>query len=721
MFQGRIGDMAVTIWAKGAVLAALLCGPASAENIALVIGNRDYRDMARVVDADRVVGAADALRDQGIAVLAGEGAVLEDMRALVVQFEQMAPNADGLLVVLAGRFVQGGNDTFFLPVDTDLQGLTGLPGQSLPLSSVLQILSLSPGEAFLVLAEDGTVTEQGPFLRQGIGDLNIPQGVTVVRGAPGPVAGLLRDVLAVQGAALAEGGDLALSGYLPVGHGFLSSDAGGDTVALAAAQADAARERLRADGAEQRTRLAEQVSRQAQQAATLAEDQLARADAALWAAAQEMDTVSGYSRYVQAFPAGANAAEAGRLIGDMQGDPFRAARLAEEALALNRDQRRAVQRNLTALGFNTRGVDGIFGNGTRTAIRDWQARGGRQASGFVDAAQIRTLEQQAAEAEAARRAEEEARAAEALRVDNAYWRQLGSGRNEDALRAYLARYAQGQWSGVARERLAAIEQARRAEDEARREEERRRAEEERRRDDQAYWRRLGEGQSEDALRAYLDRFPRGAFSQVARERLARIEDARRTEDEARRAEEQRRADDAFWAQTGAGGTEQGLRAYLAQFPDGRWADSARTLLASLAPPPGPRVDPIEELAWQRALGANRVDAYERYLEAYPRGTFVDEARQRIEALDGGDRGDDRAAGEAAEEALGLNRPLRQAVEDRLAGLGFNPGQVDGQFDQATRRALSQYQQSTGLPATGYVSQDLVVQLLTDSVRNLLGR
>jgi len=628
------------VLAKVAVLAVLAGGPALAEDIALVIGNRNYSDLDRVTGADRVVDAAAALRARDIAVISGKNVTLDDMRALVGQFEQMAPNADALLVVLAGRFVQGGNDTFFLPTDSDVPGLTGLPGQSLPLSSVLQILSLAPGEAFLALAEDGAGAQRGPFLRDGIGDLTIPQGVTVLRAAPAPMAGLLSDVLAVDDAPVQGQDGVALSGYLPAGHGFLRSDEAGDSAALATAVAETQRERARADAAERRTQLAEQTARAAR-------DGLDRAEAALWAATQEQDTASSYQRYVAVFPDGPHAAEARRLSGEISAEPFRQARLAEEALSLSRDQRRAIQGNLTALGFNTRGVDGIFGAGTRTAIGNWQVSVGRTKTGYLDAAEVRALAQQAADVEAARRAEEEARTAAILRADNAFWLQQGSGRTEDGMRAYLSQYPKGQWASVARDRLAVIDQQRRAEEEARLEEER------------------------------------------------------------------RREDDAWWDRTGAKGSEQGLRAYLERYPTGRWSDTARAALANFAP----SLDQNDERAWQRAQSAGTVDAYRGYLDAFPRGAFSAKAKTRINRLTAENDG----AAAAAEQALGLNRPMRQAVEDRLAGLGLDPGQVDGEFDNATRRALRQYQQSAGLPVTGFVSQELVVKLLTDSVLDLLRR
>lgn len=57
--------------------------------------------------------------------------------------------------------------------------------------------------------------------------------------------------------------------------------------------------------------------------------------------------------------------------------------LAEQALGLSREQRREVQWALTALGFDTGGVDGLFGSRTRESIRAYQADRGLERSGFL--------------------------------------------------------------------------------------------------------------------------------------------------------------------------------------------------------------------------------------------------------------------------------------------------------------------------------------------------
>lgn len=52
---------------------------------------------------------------------------------------------------------------------------------------------------------------------------------------------------------------------------------------------------------------------------------------------------------------------------------------------LSRDQRIGAQRALTALGYDTQGVDGVVGANTRAALRRWQIATGRLADGYLTA------------------------------------------------------------------------------------------------------------------------------------------------------------------------------------------------------------------------------------------------------------------------------------------------------------------------------------------------
>ncbi|MEX0923278.1 MAG: caspase family protein [Rhodovibrionaceae bacterium] len=58
---------------------------------------------------------------------------------------------------------------------------------------------------------------------------------------------------------------------------------------------------------------------------------------------------------------------------------------AELALNLNRNDRRELQAALTALGFDTNGVDGFFGPGTRAAIQGYQGAKGAERTGYLTA------------------------------------------------------------------------------------------------------------------------------------------------------------------------------------------------------------------------------------------------------------------------------------------------------------------------------------------------
>jgi|SRR5450631_176536 peptidoglycan hydrolase-like protein with peptidoglycan-binding domain len=64
--------------------------------------------------------------------------------------------------------------------------------------------------------------------------------------------------------------------------------------------------------------------------------------------------------------------------------------LTEDQIGLDKAKRRAVQRRLAALGFNTR-VNGKFDEPTRTVITRWQEARGYPTTGFLNAQQHTAL------------------------------------------------------------------------------------------------------------------------------------------------------------------------------------------------------------------------------------------------------------------------------------------------------------------------------------------
>ena len=84
-------------------------------------------------------------------------------------------------------------------------------------------------------------------------------------------------------------------------------------------------------------------------------------------------------------------AEQAAQLAALQSQQVPPAEQEEIALGLNRADRRELQAALTALGFDTQGIDGFFGPATRGAIEDYQAAKGAERTGFLTAALARSL------------------------------------------------------------------------------------------------------------------------------------------------------------------------------------------------------------------------------------------------------------------------------------------------------------------------------------------
>lgn len=535
---------------------ALIGQAALAEDIALVLGTERYEVLDRLSRAAEVTIAT-----AGIGALGFDVTVLRNGRAdstadALATFLEQVPDADRMIVALSGRFATDGDRSWLLTADAATPGIFAIDDTGVSVESVLAVLARAPGRALLLLgvaeAEDEVFD---PWLREGLGDLDIPQGVTVIRSEPRFIADFLREDLAEPEADLSAlvtaNPRLRADGFLPGGFVFMP------------ALPDAA-----VDEPPPTTDAA--------------------ADEALWRRVIAQDNVDAYRGYLRQFPDGRHVDEAEAAIAAILAEPFRDERLAEEALALTRDQRRAIQQDLTTMGFNTRGIDGIFGQGTRRAVTNWQQENGFAQTGYLTMEQINRLDAQAARREAELAAEAERQRQEAERLDRAYWEETG---------------ARGDEAG---------------------------------------------------LRAYLDRYPEGLFAAVAADRLATFEEQSRQERDAR-----------------------------------------------------------DRAAWNAAREANTAAAYRQYLRDFPDGNFAAEARARIDALSGGPGPEDDATARAraVEEALNLNGLTARLVESRLAALDMNPGEVDGRFDEQTRRAIRRFQTTSDIPATGYLDERTMVLLL----------
>ena len=460
-----------------AALACLLALPfgAQARDIALVIGNEDYTRLEPVRRADNTAGLVRALEEAGMEVFDGTNLARDEMRELASDFVEEAEAAERLLVVLYGRFVTTDRDRFVMPVDAAIPSLIDLQAEGFDIGPIETVLATKPrGRAILAMGDDGQARPLPPYLTRGIGELDPEPGFVTVAGTVRRVNAFLLDVIADPDGTydIGTAGERRLAMFGLIEGRPMRFLGGGDS----RAEAEARRERE------------------------------------AWAEAERLDTEDAYRAYLERFPRGPQVRTARSRIEAIANDPARRARLAEEAMRLTRDDRRAVQSDLTVLGFDTRGVDGIFGSGTRGAVAAFQRSKGLEATGFLDPALVALIDAEAARKEA----EAAAARAEREQADRDFWRQTGAGGGEQGARDYLARYPEGLFAQAARDRLAA-------------------ARDQRSPDRRAYD-RAREIDTVAAYQAYLIENPGGGFREQAIGRINALQQAGGTNVQAREQE-----------------------------------------------------------------------------------------------------------------------------------------------------------------------------------------
>lgn len=447
----------------------ILAMPVLAKDVALVIGNRIYQDQPAIPGRYFTQSAVHALKNAGFRVFAGEDLDSTEQFTLASKFYDALDRADRVVVLLGGHFVSNGRDGWLLASDARDPDMFTVGRMGLSIGAILEAAGQKPGDAIVMIAQSDR-SKAGSGLNPGLPELAIPQGVTVVSG---PMSGLL-DFLA---------GDLLQPGT-SVGSALEQAPRGVTADGFVATRIPF----IPAEGP---------ITDQPQDAEYLYLE-----------AVREIGTVTALESYLNRYPNGRYADTVRREIRDLRAQPELQAKAAEANLKLTREQRRQIQRNLSILGFNPHGIDGVFGRGSRAAIAAWQKSRGIDGYGYLTGNQVSAL--QAAADVRSRELEEEARKRqeEQDRLDASYWRRTGRDGTEDGLRAYLKRYPDGLYSDIAHQRLERFEEERRAEAAAA---------------ERDYWDGVRSEDRVEAYNRYLRVYPRGVFAAEARARRAELQ------------------------------------------------------------------------------------------------------------------------------------------------------------------------------------------------------
>ena len=461
-----------------AILSGLTAQAAQADTALLLVNDR-YSNAQNLRDARPVENLRARLLDQGFNVIVVSDGDDADLREGLSRLLQ-ADEEERILIAAVGHFARSTTDSWLLGTRTNTPSLATVGGEGVSLSVLLEVANNAPGRSIVMLGLERRRIDLGEGLSVGVWRIDAPQGVTVLAGAPDDLAAFTTNHILVPGtdleAAVGDAGNLRAFGFLSPSVAYIPSA----TVAPAPQQPQTIPPSPTQPGAD---------------------------ETALWNAAIELDTLGAYRAYLARYPGGFFVQDARARVNAFENDPTALARAAEEALGLTREQRQQIQRSLSILDYDTRGIDGIFGSGTRNAIRGWQTSRGFNVTGYMDGPQVNALGQQAsvraAELEEAARQAREAQE----RADRAYWQVTGQGATEDGLRAYLSRYPDGLFAERAEQRIDEIERAARADAEAR---------------DRAAWDIARSTNTVPALRRYLNDFPNGAFRQQARARIDQL-------------------------------------------------------------------------------------------------------------------------------------------------------------------------------------------------------
>ncbi|GAA6209169.1 peptidoglycan-binding domain-containing protein [Cognatishimia sp. WU-CL00825] len=450
-----------------------------ARDLALLIDQQDYRYLPDLRNDRALEDLSQDLQQAGFEVTRLKDARLGAMRAALFSTQASAQSEPGrLLIVLRGHVLSDGRDNWLVAQDARRPDGFDIGSKAIALGSMDTTLQAAAGHAVLAV-----ITQPAPL--SGLADLTattqahpVPQGVTTVFGPQADVVRSLSQLL--QPGVTSQ--EVAQNAGRATIAGFRSRN-------VAFTPEETPQQPLQDMG-----------------------------ELAYWSAVRDIGSKEALDAYLNRYPTGRFVTEARRLISQQISDRETQIQQAEQSLGLNRSQRRNIQKDLNTLGYNTRGVDGVFGPATRSAVAAWQADTGYEAHGYLNLDQLRDL-QEFARLRAAE-LEEEARRRRAIQDarDRAYWQDTGARDTEAGYRSYLREFPNGVYATLARDRLQDIENARRpTQDQLER----------------TAWNTASTQNTERAYQNFLNDFPNGLFAPEAQARLSALR-SQASDDEARK-------------------------------------------------------------------------------------------------------------------------------------------------------------------------------------------
>ena len=380
----------------------LAAGLLAAERVALVIGNASYKHAPRL--ANPLNDAADvgaSLTRLGFAVTRLDNADKAALEQGLHKLSQAAAGAEIALVFYAGHGIEVDKRNFLVPVGARLASDQDVEFETISLDLVTLAVGRASGLGLVIL----DACRENPFvasMQRSGGTRMVGRGLARVE----PAGQMLVAYAAKEGQVAADGAGRN-SPYTAALLAHVETP-GLEIMQLFREVRDTV---LESTGDKQEPFVYGSLSRERVYLTARAEPARAEpvpgpsdrltaeelaAERVFWESVKDSTNPADYEAYLSRYPQGRFAVLAHSRLQDVlprPDPPSPRANLeaAEAGLGLSRADRRLIQLGLLAEGFNVGKADGLIGNRTRAALRQWQASRGAAATGYLDATAAKAL------------------------------------------------------------------------------------------------------------------------------------------------------------------------------------------------------------------------------------------------------------------------------------------------------------------------------------------
>ena len=438
-----MGKRRFTIMLAMAALVLVLAAPAlAAERVALVVGNAAYeQEIAALKNpVNDAAAVSAALRRLGFEVIEGRDLDEEDFYDKIIAFDDAARSARMTLFFYAGHGLQVDGRNYLAPVDLKLERKQDLKRGAVELADVLEVMR---SETNLVILD---ACRNNPLAGKLARALGMNRAAVATRGLARveSARGTLIAYATEPGAVAADGtGDhspftAALLEHLET-PGLSVQDLFTQVTASVLQRTGEKQKPWTHSSLSKIVRLVpgddpeptveapterEPVSERLTAAELAAQRLAAERELLFWESVKDSTDPADVQAYLDRYPNGVYAVLARNRLKRLPNAVAPAASQApsepsptvpdpesvEAGLELSRKDRRVIQLGLAAEGFDPGPADGLFGRGTRGAIRQWQGSRGEEVTGHLDveSAKLLLASGRQHEQEAAPRAVEEA-------------------------------------------------------------------------------------------------------------------------------------------------------------------------------------------------------------------------------------------------------------------------------------------------------------------------